>query len=187
MFQPTQILRNEHDVILKALKVLDNCADLIHEGVAVPPEALDSLIEFFRLYADRKHHGKEEDLLFPAMEAKGIPREGGPIGCMLKEHEQNRALTRSMIQSVAGIREGLPQAAENWANTAELYSDGLRDHIYKENEILFVMAERAFSAAEEPAMLAAFNKVDDENIGRSEIARLEAIVDKVTATLPTHA
>ena len=183
MFQPTQILRNEHEVILKALNVLEDCCELIRQGTAVPPETLESLIEFFRLYADRCHHGKEEDLRFPALEAKGIPREGGPIGCMLHEHEQNRALTRAMLQAVAELRSGNAEALQTWAETAEQYSEVLSEHIYKENNILFVMAERAFSEAEEPALMARFNQVNDEKIGRAEITRLEAMVGTIAGSL----
>ena len=187
MFQPTQILRNEHDIILKALKVMEGYCEQIRQGTKVAPETLESLVEFFRLYADKCHHGKEEDLLFPAMEARGIPRDGGPIGCMLHEHEANRALTRAMVQAIAEYRNGSAAGLQAWADAAEQYSEGLHEHIYKENNILFNMADRAFRPEDEPIMMSKFNQVDDEKIGRGEIARLEAIVDKVAGALHANA
>lgn len=182
MFQPTQILRNEHEVILRGLHVLESLCDQIESGSVVSPEKMEVMIEFFRLYADRCHHGKEEDLLFPAMEAKGVQREGGPLGCMVHEHETNRMLVRRMSEAVAELRVGNSEAAREWAAAAREYAYGLDQHIYKENYILFVMAERIFTADEEPAMLWRFQAVDKDKIGLDEIKRLEKIVEDLAPT-----
>ena len=80
---PTAVLRDEHRLILQVIDVLES---LLNSGAADGEydfDALDRCTSFFRLFADACHHGKEEDLLFPELEAKGIPREGGPIGVML--------------------------------------------------------------------------------------------------------
>src|SRR3974390_476213 len=82
----TDILRKEHDVILKMLDATDAVGRrlvLSEKGLPDPP---GGLLDFFLLFADLCHHGKEEDLLFPLLEKKGIPRGGGPIGVMLSEH-----------------------------------------------------------------------------------------------------
>ena len=67
-------------------------------------EVLANLQEFFRLFADQCHHGKEEELLFPLLEQKGIPRTGGPIGVTLHEHEEGRALVRQMGDAVEATK-----------------------------------------------------------------------------------
>lgn len=91
----TDILRKEHDVILKMLDATDAVGRRLILGEQVSPDTLNGLLEFFRLFADRCHHGKEEDFLFPLLEREGIPR-GGPIGVMLSVHGRGRELIHEM-------------------------------------------------------------------------------------------
>ena len=81
MATATKVLRHEHEAILKILDVTEKVANRLERGEAVRQEVLANLQEFFRLFADQCHHGKEEDLLFPLLEQKGIPRTGGPSVC----------------------------------------------------------------------------------------------------------
>ena len=83
MPQATAILRQEHEAILKVLGAAEEAARRIDSGGPVRREALSGLSEFFRLFADKCHHGKEEDLLFPLLESHGMPRSGGPTGVMM--------------------------------------------------------------------------------------------------------
>ena len=184
MFQPTQILRDEHDVILRGLELLESCSTRLTDGQTVPPDTLESIIEFFRLYADKTHHGKEEALLFPAMVAKGFSYESGPIHCMMSDHEQNRTLTRAMLAAIAEMRAGDSRAAMRFAEAADRYVYGLREHIQKENLVLFNMAEQVLPKNEEPALLAKFHEVDEKEIGLSEIERLVGILDRVEESVP---
>jgi hemerythrin-like domain-containing protein len=184
MFEPTRILRDEHDVILKGLTLLEACSESLQEGESVSPNTLDSLIEFFRLFADKTHHGKEEALLFPAMIEKGFSRETGPIHCMLSDHEQNRALTKRMIQASSEYRSGDKSAALRFAHAADEYIYVLREHIQKENMVLFNMAEQVLTSAEEPSLMVKFRDVDDNQIGQAEIARLKAILTQVEEVVP---
>ena len=82
MIYASSDLREEHEGVLAGLKVLENMA--ASDDVSVQ-DARD-LAEFIALFADKCHHGKEEGLMFPAMEKVGIARERGPIGQMLVEH-----------------------------------------------------------------------------------------------------
>ena len=92
----TQQLKDEHEGILLMLRILDKIAAKIEAKGSVDPHHLERIVEFLQVFADRCHHGKEEDLLFPEMEKAGIPREKGPIGVMLMEHDQGRAYVRGM-------------------------------------------------------------------------------------------
>lgn len=179
MFQPTKILRDEHDVILGGLDILESYAERLNQGEAVSPDNLEAILEFFRLFADKTHHGKEEALLFPAMVAKGFSYETGPIHCMLSEHEQNRTLTRAMVAAIAEMRSGAPNAEMRFAEAAGDYAHVLREHIQKENFVLFNMAEQVLAPTEEPALLKKFEHVDNIEIGQAEIARLKSILDSL--------
>src|SRR3990172_610209 len=110
MTAATSTLRKEHEAILKMLDATEAAAQRLEQGERLRPETLAGLLEFFRLFADRCHHGKEEDLLFPLLESKGLPRSGGPIGVMLSEHEQGRPLVRQMADAAEAYGGGAAEA-----------------------------------------------------------------------------
>jgi hemerythrin-like domain-containing protein len=66
----------------------------------VRPDLFRQGVDFVRNFADRCHHAKEEENLFPRMEARGVPRDGGPIGVMLFEHEEGRAYVRAIAGAI---------------------------------------------------------------------------------------
>jgi hemerythrin-like domain-containing protein len=183
MTTATQILRKEHDAILRMLDVTEEAARKLRAAQPVPAETLNGLLEFFRLFADRCHHGKEEDLLFPALERKGMPRAGGPIGVMLHEHEQGRALVGQMASAAEAYAGGDAEAGRRWAAAASPYAALLREHIAKENEVLFVMAERMLSDAEQAELASAFERMETEKMGAGTHERLHAQMEKLIAEL----
>lgn len=176
----TSILRQEHDAILRMLDATEEAARMLDRGEQVAPETLRELLEFFRVFADRCHHGKEEDLLFPLLERKGLPRTGGPIGVMLVEHEQGRALIRQMGEAGEAYARGVAEAAPQWATAARGYTALLRQHIDKENNVLFQVADSLLSEAEQGELVAAFEKVETDKIGAGTHERLHALMDRVT-------
>jgi len=168
----TAVLRKEHEAIVKMLEVTEEVARRLDAGEYVAAETLADLLEFFRLFADKCHHGKEEDLLFPQLEKKGMPRAGGPLAVMLAEHEQGRALIRQM-------------AGPAWAEAARAYASLLRAHIEKENHVLFVMAERMLTASEQAELAEGFEKSEVEKMGAGTHERLHAMMaDLIKEILP---
>lgn len=179
----TEILRDEHDAILRMLDATEEVIQRLGRREQVEPQILSQLLEFFRLFADRCHHGKEEDLLFPLLEKKGMPRGGGPIGVMLAEHDMGRGLVRQMAETSAAYAAGDLDAAAKWATAAVQYAELLREHIAKENEVLFVMAERILSHAEQMELAKAFEEAEVEKMGAGTHERLHAMMDKLLAEL----
>jgi hemerythrin-like domain-containing protein len=166
-------LKHEHEAILFTLKVLGRM-----EAIAEKAETLDvsdaiSLIDFLKEFADKCHHGKEEGILFPALEKAGIPKEGGPIGVMLQEHEQGRAFIRDMDQSLK-MKPADPAA---FAKAAGSYVQLLSRHIEKENTILFPMGERALSGDELDAIYERFEEHEEKVIGAGRHEELHARLD----------
>jgi hemerythrin-like domain-containing protein len=134
-------LMEDHQLILQALDALD-------AFVAKPPQGeedkaeLGRFVRFIREFADTRHHGKEEDILFVAMVAAGFPRDGGPIAVMLMDHEAGRAHV-SVMAGKAG--QAGPWTAQDRATAyaaARGYADLLRGHIAKEDQILYPMAQQ---------------------------------------------
>ncbi|MBI1738850.1 MAG: hemerythrin domain-containing protein [Acidobacteria bacterium] len=183
MHEATTILRQEHDAILRMLDATEEVARRLRNHERVEPQVLDNLLEFFRQFADRCHHGKEEDLLFPLLEKKGMSRGGGPIGVMLMEHDQGRGLVGQMATAGKEYATGDSPAGLRWAAAATDYAGLLREHIAKENEVLFVMAERMLTPAEQQELALAFDKNEIEKMGAGTHERLHAMMDKLLAGL----
>jgi hemerythrin-like domain-containing protein len=152
-------------------------------GERVEPRVLEGLLEFFQLFADRCHHGKEEDLLFPKLAEKGMPSRMGPIGVMLAEHEEGRSLIRQMKEAAGEYAKGDVGAAARWVQAAGGYTILLHEHILKENNILFVMAERMLTDAEQQELYAAFEKVEVEKMGPGTHERLHALMEQLKAEI----
>lgn len=163
--KPTDILSNEHRVIEQVMDCLEKIIQQGETDGKLPRQPARDAIEFFRMFADRCHHAKEEVHLFPAMEAKGYPRESGPTGVMLAEHEQGRAHVQGMDESMAGAAEGDAAALKQFASHGRGYINLLREHIEKEDHCLYSMANQAFTEEDQQSLLAAFEKVEAEQTG----------------------
>ena len=173
---PTQVLKDEHRVIEKVLDATERALwnDLIDRSF------FEKALDFFRNFADGCHHAKEEDELFPVLETSGIPREGGPIGCMLKEHEEGRYLVRIITDNLDEAVEGDPEALHTLRKAATYYVALLREHIQKEDNVLFVLADQVLGPEEQKLMLTAFDRAErsNNNVGKHE--RYVALADELS-------
>lgn len=163
--KPTEILSGEHRIIEQVLGCLEQMAyDATARG-RLDKTSAEEALDFLRNFADRCHHGKEETHLFPAMEAAGFPRDGGPTGVMLDEHEQGRAHIRAMAEAIEGAAAGKSDALQQFTTHAQGYIGLLREHIEKEDHCLFAMADRTFSEEDQQRLLTAFEHVEHEHMG----------------------
>ena len=138
----TATLIEEHDLIKRMLTLLEERARLTAEGRYHTWQFYLDGVDFIRQYADRFHHAKEEDVLFEALVTNGMPREQSPVAAMLMEHEQGRAFVRGMETAVRQAVTGAPGQDQTIADNALGYSALLRDHIDKEDTILYPLVER---------------------------------------------
>ena len=153
-----EMLKQEHDIIERVLDLLEQAADRVESGQLAPEGFEPWTVEFFRHFADHCHHAKEEDILFPLLEERGIPREGGPIGCMLSEHEIGRECVRRMDQAASAS----PKDDAAYTAAAKEYTVLLREHIFKENNVLFPMAQQCLSQKDAAGVLERFRAVEEE-------------------------
>lgn len=148
MEDPIQILMAEHRVIETVLGALESAANR-DVGVSFYERAVD----FIATYADALHHGKEEDRLFPKMVERGMPAEQGPIAVMLEEHRIGRAHVAAMRAQIEAVDlEGLKR--ESLA-----YAALLRNHIAKEDQVLYPMGRNVLSAQDLEDLTSRFAEV----------------------------
>lgn len=176
MERPTRQLVREHERILLALDVLDRLADGAAAG-ALDPGRIERLLDFLVAYADRRHHAKEEQVLFPKLAERGLPSDGGPVGVMLEEHEEGRDAIADMRDALAGAARGEAEGGARFAQAAAAYSSLLREHIEKEDAVLFPMAEDLLDDDGAAEVARGFAAVDEDEVGREALARLEGALD----------
>ena len=174
----TEVLRAEHEVIRRMLAILGELAKDALRGELDPAEA-EEAIDFFRTFADRCHHGKEEGELFPAMEEEGVARAGGPLGVMLDEHEQGRAAIRAMAEDLVRVRAGERGAAADFAASARPDNSLLEVHIRTENEVLFPLAERILPAVVKERLIAAFDGIERNEMEPGTHERYHAMIEEM--------
>ncbi len=163
---PMEELRMEHQAVKMTLRVLETlCRRMEQPGESIDVQHLDQLLEFFSVFVDQCHHGKEEELLFPALEAVGVRREGGPIGVMLAEHERGREYVRRMSARLSEYRAGEASGGPGFIGEARGYIDLLNQHIEKEDDVLFPLAEKQLPDLEKAELSSGFEKIEVEKIG----------------------
>jgi hemerythrin-like domain-containing protein len=152
----TQTLRDEHQVILRVLSCFETAIHSVPSPDQSAAATFGPFVEFFRDFADAWHHDKEEGCLFPALERAGLPRDGGPIGCMLEEHDRGRAHVKAIALALEAAGDGDADALSTIMSEGEAYIDLLRAHITKEDHVLFEMADDIIRADDAARVTAEF-------------------------------
>jgi hemerythrin-like domain-containing protein len=177
--KPTEVLKKEHRVIEQVLNCLEKMADGCEQEHRLVKAHARGAVDFFRNFADRCHHGKEEALLFPMLEAKGFSSDCGPTAVMRSEHDMGRVYVRAMDEAIAGAAAGQPEALEAFINNARGYLQLLRQHIQKEDNCLFPMADQALGDPEQRDLMDQFEKVEREEMGEGTHERFHEIANEL--------
>jgi hemerythrin-like domain-containing protein len=176
-----ETLMNEHRLIEQVIDALVGFADEVRRRETTDKQELARFVTFLRDFADRCHHGKEEDVLFAAMVKGGFPRDGGPIAVMLHEHTQGRALIRALAQKSEAPGDWSGTDRQELAEAASGYANLLHAHIHKEDAILYPMAEQHLPAAVIRQVSEDCERFEAERTGSGEHARLHALGEELVA------
>ena len=171
MGKATQDLRKEHDAILYVLQILDRMMQPVVSEPETQLRYYGELLYFLKIFADKCHHGKEENYLFQALVQQGIPNEGGPVGVMLQEHEKGRDYIAQMGRSLND------QDVNGFNSAAAPYRDLLRSHTEKENNVLFMLADEALDEEMQDRMFEQFEQHEETVIGHGVHEKLHAMID----------
>jgi hemerythrin-like domain-containing protein len=191
----TEILMNEHRVIEQVLHCLERILEECATAKRLDAKTAKQAIEFFRTFADRCHHGKEEAELFPVMQRSGFSGGCSPVVVMLREHELGRLYIQGMDAAIEPAASGDAEALNWFIQHGQSYLQLLREHIRKEDTCLFPAADHRLTEEDQARVLTAFEKVDAKDIGQdahktclmiaSELAdRFD--VPQVTTGQPVH-
>jgi len=168
----------EHELIERSMTVLKINLEKLPGGDHLQiKRALDFLLEF----GDKIHNRKEEEFLFPLMQERGIPMQGGPIGVMLMEHEAERDLLGRMSGRVGELAKADQPTLEKFRREGLEYLKIRAEHIWKENDILYPMARKVMRDGDAEQLLAEFRRINLETYGADAGTKFSAMVAEVEA------
>ncbi len=156
MEKASKALSDEHKYILKVIGALDRKCNAIDSGKKLEKDFFEKAIDFIRNYADKFHHAKEEDILFAELKKSGEEMGCGAVEQMLHEHDLGRNF-------VKGMEQGLEENDKNKVTeNARGYAQLLQEHIYKEDNILYPMADGTLDEQTQKSMLERFEQAEAE-------------------------
>lgn len=156
MTTATKNLEDDHIYVLKLTDVMEKMS--MSESVDVGH--IEEILDTIRNFADGLHHAKEENLFFPALEQKGFSAQAGPIAVMLNEHDQGRNYVKGISDNLDLFRNGNKSAISGIFQNMIGYAELLRNHIGKENNILFRMADKVLTENDQKDLLEQFNLIE---------------------------
>lgn len=159
---PFQYLGNEHRELTRVLGVLDHMIVNVSGGGSIDREELDAVVEYFREVGDMAHHDKEETLLVPALVRHHMDWFGGPLAELRRDHRQERYLTRNLRHAARKSTEWSEEDKRHFVSIGRAYSDFLRAHMARENEVWFAVAAEMLPEVDQAELVASFEKFDRE-------------------------
>lgn len=172
-----EILEREHRIVEEALAGLEAYAARIRGGEPVPPGDLGRFTEFFSEFADGCHHGKEEGILFTALEDAGMPAELGPLAQLLEEHEEGRRYVLRLSELAANEGTWTTWERKRLVEVIAAYTALLRQHILKEDRILFPMTRARLSGEQLERLREDLAAFEERETGEEEHERLHLIAE----------
>jgi len=157
----TTELEAEHRVIQKVVSVMAALQDDLTVDHAVDVGALRGVVEFMRVFGDELHHGKEEDVLFPALEAAGVPVKGCPIGTLRAEHDKGRALVTELADAIDGHESRDASARGEIVRVLGELMELYPRHIWKEDYLAFPMSDKVLSDEVKAEVARRYEAVDE--------------------------
>lgn len=164
-------LMNDHSIIEKALVLLEKQISKEKWNWS----NIQVLLEVLWDYGELCHNSKEEKVYFPLILNNGFPPQG-PISVMLSEHEQERQYLSKMM-SFLRKEEKMDKETEEFIQLVRDYSTLTKDHIWKENDILYPMGKRFVRQEDIPYLLNEFKRIEKETLGEGAFTRFKTLVD----------
>jgi len=169
----------EHRLIERMLAIIQDALAEAEKSGKIDPLFVDTAVDFIRIYADRTHHGKEEDILFRDLEKKGLSEGDRRImNELIEEHIFGRLTTKALVEANTRYRNGDSAALADIAEALRTLVDFYPRHIEKEDKVFFPAARAYFSEAEDQAMLDEFWAFDRKMIHEKYKGVVDALAGK---------
>jgi hemerythrin-like domain-containing protein len=176
------MLEDEHLVIAKVVGAAPVLAERLEAGQSADLDTLRGVVEFMRTYADKCHHGKEEELLFPLLEKNGVPMQGCPIGALAMDHIKGRGLVKGLAEAVEAYQESDPGGKQALIQALRGLAELYPGHIWKEDYLLFPLTHKVVSPEALQTLLQQFEQVE-ARVGQDVHQRLEQFAARLSESI----
>ena len=176
---PIETLMTEHRGIERIADSLEGYLSGLDSGDPPPLEDLHGLADLLAEIADRAHHAKEESVLFEAMHREGFPVQEGPIACMLHEHDEGRRLVHELAEIARNHTSWTPEIRTRALEAGTRYVALIRQHIQKEDQVLFPMAQRVLPDDLRAEVARRFEEIDRERDRDHKRATYERLAESL--------
>ncbi len=155
----------EHRLIEEMLNVIRRTLEHVEQAQAIDPYFVDTAVDFIRVYADRTHHGKEEDIMFRDLRKKQLSNEDRLLmDELIEDHIFSRNTTKALVEANMRYRRGNEAAFAEVTARLKTLVEFYPKHIKKEDEVFFPASRTYFSDIEDQAMLNEFWEFDRKMI-----------------------
>jgi hemerythrin-like domain-containing protein len=155
----------EHRLIERMISLIKDTVAQIEVTRKVDPAFVDAAVDFIRMYADRTHHGKEEDILFRDLNTRPLSAEDRrTMTDLIEEHIFGRQTVKALVDANTRYRNGDESALPDIAGILQTLAEFYPRHIEKEDKCFFPASRSYFTDEEDQAMLLEFQEFDREMI-----------------------
>jgi hemerythrin-like domain-containing protein len=179
-----ETLVEEHRLISRMVNVLPVLNKHLEHGDPEGVNVLIDVVDFFRMYVDKNHHAKEEYALFPILERRAVNPEGCTIQSLMSEHEQARILTTTLADAIAKYKIGDSKVKVSICAALRNSIDLYNDQIWRENILLFTVAEKTLQKSELNDITTSYSEVE-KRLGTDFRAKYEHLVDALENKFPS--
>ncbi len=163
--QARGLLMIEHRLIERMISVIERVLEQTESTQKIDPLFVDTAVDFIRMYADRTHHGKEEDILFRDLSQRPLSVEDQQVmNELIQEHVFGRQTTKALVEANARYRKGEESAVREIAKKLRTLVEFYPKHIEKEDKVFFPASRAYLTDQEDQAMLAEFWEFDRKMI-----------------------
>jgi len=167
---------DEHRLIERMIDLIRKALEQIKSAGNIDPVFVDAAVDFIQTYADRTHHGKEEDILFRALDGKDLSAKHRQLmNQLMKEHVFTRKTTKALVEANAKYRNGDAAALGDIAKRLETLVEFYPKHIDKEDQVFFPASRTYLTDEEDRALLAEFRAFDSKMIHEKYEAVIKAL------------
>jgi len=165
----------EHRLIERMIGVIKDAIKQIEKTNQVDPVFIDTAVDFIRMYADRTHHGKEEDILFRDLKKKPMSADDRRLmDELIADHVFGRQNTKELIDANTRYRNGDKSALPIIVSTLSTLVDFYPKHIQKEDKVFFPAFRAYLTEGEDQEMLEEFLEFDRKMIHEKYLRVVES-------------
>jgi hemerythrin-like domain-containing protein len=161
----TEILKHEHQVINMVLGSARREVLSIQESNKVNAVKIEKIVDFCKNFIERCHHAKEEGYLMVKMQERGLPSDKEPVLVMSLEHKEGQGMVQAIAAALPQAKTGESSAIASVSLNLRAYIGLLLDHIDRENNVFFPLADRLFTPDDQRELLLAFERHEAEEVG----------------------